>query len=437
MGGERIALREYRRKRILCVLIAFLIVSVPFALAGSTSLQYDANGNWVSDGVYLYEYDGFNTLIRVRNASDPSHPVLFTFLYDEHGDRIAKKDFQTGVVTHYIGDVLVVVNDSGVITQELYVQNEDGTQLAKKVGDEVTYYHPDHLGSNTLATDASGDEVEYNSYLPFGQASFGGSERFTFTGKESDDFGQYYYGARYYAPNLAVFTSPDSIIQNPYNPQNLNRYAYVLNNPYKYVDPSGNFFFPALFGQDLFFPSSILGENFLRASGPELLLQRTEVAPKFGQDVFRSSELGKTAIEEGFRPLESLSKDNPVRQLQEKFGTDSISRQSSDGKVDILRYDPGHRSGGFQYPHTNHLRFDLTSEGALKPMGKGVLDHFPVFIQSYTFVNYQLSSYSSSGGVGQKSSRPPSSDSDSSNGRGYRLSLIEWRDRWRTDGGSS
>jgi len=30
------------------------------------------------------------------------------------------------------------------------------------------------------------------------------------------------------------------VIQDIYNPQNLNRYAYVLNNPLKYIDPSGN-----------------------------------------------------------------------------------------------------------------------------------------------------------------------------------------------------
>ena len=39
---------------------------------------------------------------------------------------------------------------------------------------------------------------------------------------------------------------PDSYIQNPYDPQTLNRYSYVRNNPLKYVDPSGNFFMASL-----------------------------------------------------------------------------------------------------------------------------------------------------------------------------------------------
>jgi hypothetical protein len=36
------------------------------------------------------------------------------------------------------------------------------------------------------------------------------------------------------------FTQPDSIIPNLYTPQSLNRYAYVLNNPVRYNDPTGH-----------------------------------------------------------------------------------------------------------------------------------------------------------------------------------------------------
>lgn len=42
------------------------------------------------------------------------------------------------------------------------------------------------------------------------------------------------------SPYLNRFTQPDSIVSNPYNPQAWNRYAYVLNNPLKYIDPSGH-----------------------------------------------------------------------------------------------------------------------------------------------------------------------------------------------------
>jgi hypothetical protein len=47
-------------------------------------------------------------------------------------------------------------------------------------------------------------------------------------------------GARWYDPSLNRFLSPDSIIPQPGNPQSLNRYSYVYNNPLGYTDPSGH-----------------------------------------------------------------------------------------------------------------------------------------------------------------------------------------------------
>ncbi|MBK7203037.1 MAG: hypothetical protein IPH87_21300 [Anaerolineae bacterium] len=43
--------------------------------------------------------------------------------------------------------------------------------------------------------------------------------------------GLYFYNARYYDPSLGRFASADTLIPNPGNPQSLNRYSYVLNNP--------------------------------------------------------------------------------------------------------------------------------------------------------------------------------------------------------------
>ncbi len=48
-------------------------------------------------------------------------------------------------------------------------------------------------------------------------------------------------GARWYDPKLARWASADSIVPDPANPQSLNRFAYVYNNPLKYVDPTGQY----------------------------------------------------------------------------------------------------------------------------------------------------------------------------------------------------
>ena len=48
------------------------------------------------------------------------------------------------------------------------------------------------------------------------------------------------YNARFYGHSLGRFTQPDTIIPDPNNPQTLNRYSYVNNNPIKFVDPTGH-----------------------------------------------------------------------------------------------------------------------------------------------------------------------------------------------------
>jgi len=47
-------------------------------------------------------------------------------------------------------------------------------------------------------------------------------------------------GARWYDPVIGRFISADTIVPEPNNPQALNRYAYVYNNPIQYTDPTGH-----------------------------------------------------------------------------------------------------------------------------------------------------------------------------------------------------
>jgi RHS repeat-associated protein len=63
-----------------------------------------------------------------------------------------------------------------------------------------------------------------------------------FAGKERDsESGLDNFGARYFASTLGRFMSPDSTAySSSHNPQSWNLYAYTLNNPLKYVDPTGN-----------------------------------------------------------------------------------------------------------------------------------------------------------------------------------------------------
>ena len=88
--------------------------------------------------------------------------------------------------------------------------------------------------------------------------SSGGTDvAYKYTGKERDDSTDlYFYEARYYDAALGRFISADTIVPDPNNPQYLNRYTYVLNNPLRYTDPSGRCPECGAPGSDFFGPPS-------------------------------------------------------------------------------------------------------------------------------------------------------------------------------------
>ena len=121
-------------------------------------------------------------------------------------------------------------------------------------GEKVFFYYTDPAGTPVAMTDANGTVVWRADYKPFGEEqSITGTveNNEKFVGKEKDkETGLYYFGARYMKAEIGRFTSPDPVgpvdagtSKTSYsllsNPQNLNRYAYSLNNPYKYLDPNG------------------------------------------------------------------------------------------------------------------------------------------------------------------------------------------------------
>jgi len=109
---------------------------------------------------------------------------------------------------------------------------------------KTTYYHTDGLGSVIAASNESGALLWRKEYAPFGEQldSTGEQEKLAYTGKEHDDVtGLTYFGARYYDPHLGRFMGVDPVGFVDSNPMSFNRYAYVNNNPYKYVDPDGEF----------------------------------------------------------------------------------------------------------------------------------------------------------------------------------------------------
>jgi len=81
-------------------------------------------------------------------------------------------------------------------------------------------------------------------YLPYGGIRVQVGEMPTalgFTGQRLDaGVGLLYYRARYYDPVLGRFIQPDTVLPDPSDPQGLNRYGYVRNNPLRFTDPTGH-----------------------------------------------------------------------------------------------------------------------------------------------------------------------------------------------------
>ena len=104
----------------------------------------------------------------------------------------------------------------------------------------------DHQGSVTLATRSDGATAYRTAYEPFGEASvpvagYAAPNPFGYTGQRYEAAPALYdYGARFYDPQLGRFLQPDNVVPDPYTPQSLNRYSYVLNSPPNWTDPSGN-----------------------------------------------------------------------------------------------------------------------------------------------------------------------------------------------------
>ncbi len=104
--------------------------------------------------------------------------------------------------------------------------------------------HSDHLGGTNILSDYYGNEAGAVRYHSYGRTRVETGLVPTdkrYTGQTLDaSTGLYFYGARYYDCWLSQFVQPDSIVPQPGNPQSLNRYAYTLNNPLKYTDPTGH-----------------------------------------------------------------------------------------------------------------------------------------------------------------------------------------------------
>jgi len=220
---------------------------------------YDADGNLTADGTHGYVYDAEN---RITCVVDPNGGLCTTggatvYYYDPDGRRVAKDTGTGTVIEEYVydlkGDQSSAHDGSGTLLRaELY--DPDGRHVATWKSSALTYNLADWLGTERVRTNSSGTACETSTDTPYGMnLTFSGScdaSPMHFTGKQLDsETNNTYFGARYYATsaNLARFMTPDWSAEAspvPYakldNPQTLNLYVYLRNNPLNTVDPDGH-----------------------------------------------------------------------------------------------------------------------------------------------------------------------------------------------------
>ena len=149
------------------------------------------------------------------------------------------------------GDALLETDLSGNPTAEYVFFN--GRRIARidRPANTVEYYFSDHLGSADVITNASGTITKESDYYPYGgeiPVITGDSNRYKFSGKERDtESGLDNFGARYDSSSLGRFMTPDWAARPtavPYavfgDPQSLNLYGYVRNDPVSRADLDGH-----------------------------------------------------------------------------------------------------------------------------------------------------------------------------------------------------
>ena len=196
------------------------------ASVGGTTFEYDAKGRRTKKGSTKYYYDGDRLIAEVR-----SDGTLY-FFYDESGVcgmRYNNTNYE--FIRNIFGDVVAICNEAG---------------------GRVAFYSYDAWGNCT---------VEIN------QNNIANINPFRYRGYYYDiESGLYYLMSRYYDPEIGQFISPDT--QDYLAPEiigGVDLYAYGLNNPVMFVDPTGHFVLSAwmvgaLVGFGVSFVSSLVSQ---------------------------------------------------------------------------------------------------------------------------------------------------------------------------------
>ncbi len=217
---------------------------------GNITFDYNADGSRKSkvQGAdrWDYSYDNQGQLQTVTKNTE----VIGSYGYAPFGWRIWKEE--NGKTNIYVRDgnqVYYQETFDGTSINAYSVPESSGTFIYNgnellgsiKNGMEAKFYINDHLGTTELVTDINGNVISQIQHTPFGDEVFvqtgtssgDNGEDYFFTGKEKDGTGLYYFGARYYDPEIGRFISEDP------GQDGVDWFGYCRDNPINLIDPDG------------------------------------------------------------------------------------------------------------------------------------------------------------------------------------------------------
>jgi RHS repeat-associated protein len=215
--------------------------------AGTNSYCYDPNGNMTRRTIGGVNYSmTYNAENRMTGMSGTG--VNASFVYDGDGARV--QGTVGGATVAYVGAHYEWSSAGNTRYYYAGLVRVAMRRASYAVDNGVFYLLGDHLGSTSVIANSSGGQHSEQMYKPWGEKRFptGASALLTtyrFTGQRQESGlgpsggeGLYYYGARWYDLYLGRFVQADTIVPGV-DPKSWDRYSYVLNNPLRWVDPSG------------------------------------------------------------------------------------------------------------------------------------------------------------------------------------------------------
>ena len=321
------------------------------------NLVYDANGNMVTGDGFYREYNSLNQLWKVR-LSNSTGIILENYIYDPVEEKVLLKNvsYNNGTwkeTVYYWFDEYVEVNNASGWFNFTYVEHE-GQRIAEMRGNTAYYVLGDALGSSTVITNASGNLTEQSSYTPFGsQINSTIQSRYSYTGQEFDSvIGDYDYHARRYKADWGKFLQADTLIASVYNPQDLNRYSYVNNNPWRFTDPTGHcpgcLLTETGFG---YFPGNGFGYDYINPFGGGM--------PTVPIDIFVPIEINdaKFGEETPISTQESDSSSIDISPKEVEKMKDDARKNFDDKKRDTFWKEDG-KKAGYEPPKKGPINYD-------------------------------------------------------------------------------